>query len=85
MIEGNAPATWGPSVLMRIIPVLRAYALYAEPLYCPNCGVEIGPDHGCDWDWQSDPMPTDPFCEITGLKVTACRCCYCHHMYKEPT
>lgn len=52
-----------------------------EPLYCPWCGEEIGPDHGECFGWDAyassgyarapEPMP---FCELCGARVEACAC-----------
>ena len=38
-----------------------------EPLYCPACGLEIGPDHvGCLYDGAS--LPRDiRYCEVCGV------------------
>jgi hypothetical protein len=38
-----------------------------EPLYCPKCGQEIGPDHK-DCDYEDGPIPRHSrYCEICGI------------------
>ena len=40
-----------------------------EPLYCPACGVEIGPDHkDCDYDYNSPVLPrAERYCDVCGV------------------
>lgn len=49
----------------------------SEPLYCPGCGDEIGPEHDdCDW-WERfeafdqygvGEEPEYTYCEVCGVK-----------------
>ena len=40
-----------------------------EPLYCPSCGVELGPEHNCNWNYESDTFPDreNRYCEVCGV------------------
>jgi hypothetical protein len=49
-----------------------------EPLWCPSCGQEIGPDHAdCSFDEENDKWPADPFCNISGDRARNCGCPHC--------
>lgn len=40
----------------------------AEPIWCPRCGDEVGPEHRreCDYDGHELPAEEVLFCELCG-------------------
>ena len=39
-----------------------------EPLFCPLCGDEIGPDHrNCGFDFEADVPREKRHCEVCGV------------------
>ena len=51
-----------------------------EPLYCPACGVEIGPDHqNCDYDDSELPRAAC-YCDVCGIVPGEGKEC---HFYKR--
>ena len=52
---------------------------HCEPLYCPGCGAEIGPNHGaaCSFNEMTSEESAWIYCNVSGQPRAECRCEFC--------